>query len=302
MPGAARILVRHKLDYLYFNATAGPQSDVNVWYDALARVGLQPQRPALISPSAVRELGRRDRLFIVGGDGTLNFLANVCATAGCVIAVLPGGTANDFARGLGIAADIDAACKALATSRETAIDIANVDAQSFLNVAHIGPGARVEAILEDGKKAALGRFSYIKTLLDNIDFQRGFRASIVCDGHLMRGRWLAISVANGNSFGGGYPVLDADPGDGLLDVVALRPKSILTLSVEWCRVHVLKLPPRHRVLRHLQGTEIAVVPDSKKRVSADGEQIGEAPATFTVRPGALRVLTPQQTTHRATPA
>lgn len=282
------------LDYLYYNAKAGDDANEPDYREALGKVDVRPETPALDSLDALSVVSADDRVFVAGGDGTLNYIARSCAERGCLIGVIPAGTANDFARGLGIPVDLPGACEVFRSGKEVAIDIGVCDKSFFLNVAHIGAGAHISADLEDDAKASLGRFSYFAKLLESFELKRGFRADIDCDGERVTGRWLAIAVANGNSFGGGYPVLNAKPYDGELDVVAVRPQPIPTLAYEWARIHLLGMVPQPAVIQHLQGKSISVRTASPMQVSADGEPASHTPAEFSVKAGALRVIGPEQ--------
>lgn len=75
---------------------------------------------------------------VVGGDGTINTVANLIAGKKAVLAPLPGGTLNHFTKDLGIAQDIDDAFAALSRSRTHVIDVAAVNGRVFINNSSIG--------------------------------------------------------------------------------------------------------------------------------------------------------------------
>ena len=70
-----------------------------------------------------------------------------------VLAIIPMGTANDFARNLGIPTDPGLACQLIVAGNTTALDVAS-NAHYFVNVAHIGLGVRVTYALTDEIKNA----------------------------------------------------------------------------------------------------------------------------------------------------
>ncbi|WP_342000822.1 diacylglycerol kinase [Microbacterium sp. LWH7-1.2] len=107
----------------------------------------------------------------------------------------------------------------------------------------------------------------------------------------MRGDLVMATVGNGRTYGGGIPICpEADPADGLLDVVLVRPAG---------RLRLLRLLPRV-----YQGTHASVAEVSMRRVRsvrlsspgvtayADGDPIGALPLTVDVAPGALTIFTP----------
>src|SRR4051794_31585901 len=79
-----------------------------------------------------------DRLIVGGGDGTLSTVAPRLASRRVALGVLPMGTANDFARSLGIPADVEGAAEVAAGDHTEAVDLARANDAYFLNVASVG--------------------------------------------------------------------------------------------------------------------------------------------------------------------
>jgi YegS/Rv2252/BmrU family lipid kinase len=243
-------------------------------------------------PSELPALGTADRLLAAGGDGTMSRLASRCADQGCILGVLPAGTGNDFARGLGIPLDPQEACRNIATGVVREIDLGMVGDRVFLNVAHIGLGSEISREISASDKRWWGRFSYLSRVLRRLKNQRGFKATIQCGDFVKRERWLEIAIANGRSFGGGHPVFDATPFDGKLDLIAVRPRSVTQLILAWFKVHIFDAAPSEADMLQLRGTCCEISHCRRQPISADGETAGFAPTTFTVLPRALRVIVP----------
>lgn len=104
------------MNYLLANPSAGNGFDRAFWRRQLRAAGVEvrnwPDRD-----TQQPQLGADDRLLVAGGDGTMNAQVNRCVTSGCVLGVLPSGTGNDFANGLGIPVDLEQACRTLADGR-----------------------------------------------------------------------------------------------------------------------------------------------------------------------------------------
>ena len=93
------------------------------------------------------------RVVVAGGDGSLGGVASPAARAGLPLAVVPTGTANDFARALEIPLDLDDAVRLAVQGEETReLDIARMDDRPFLNVASLGlsPAAAENAVRPQG--------------------------------------------------------------------------------------------------------------------------------------------------------
>ncbi len=282
------------MDYLLVNPSAGAPRDPDFWPSRLARHGVRAVRLEADGVAGLPPLGEADRLIAAGGDGTMNRLAAWCIARGCALGVLPGGTANDFARGLGIPLDPDEACRTVAQGAVRRVDVGRIGREIFLNVAHIGLGSAVSREVAARDKRRWGRLSYLRRLLGRPGPPRGFRATIVCGGVRKRSRWLEIAVANGGSFGGGHRIFEASPFDGRLDVVAIRPHSLRRLLLAWAGAQLRRATPASPTVVKLRGESCVIRHCHRQPVSADGEPAGQTPLAFAVEAQALRVILPQR--------
>ena len=227
----------------------------------------------------------------VGGDGLTGRLAGAVSEQDGLLAVLPGGRGNDFARAMGIPFEPAAAVAALESSVERRIDLGDVDGRAFLCIASVGFDSDVQEFALRTRLPLGGQVYTFGTLKSLITWKHA-NFSVQVDGTpaLMRG-WSVVA-ANTSIYGGGMKVApDAVPTDGLLDVVTtgvigrLRflanfPKLFAGTHTSMSEVSVVRTP---RVL---------IDADRPFRVFADGDPIGTLPCAVSVRPGALRVLVP----------
>jgi YegS/Rv2252/BmrU family lipid kinase len=282
-----------RMDYLYVNPAAGTARDHGFWLSCLVRHGIDALPVAADDTRGLPPMGETDRLIAAGGDGTMNRLAPWCIEHGCVLGVLPAGTGNDFARGLGIPLAPDAACRNLAHGVVRRVDVGRIGEGIFLNVAHVGLGSEVSREVGAADKHWWGRFSYLRRLLRRVRWRRGFRATIVCGGLRRRSRWLEIAVANGGSFGGGHRIFEASSFDGRLDVIAIRARPLHRLLLIWVRAQLFNATPADPAVVKLHGEHCVIRHCHRHPVSADGEPAGETPAEFQVQQQALRVTVPR---------
>ncbi|ACZ88391.1 diacylglycerol/lipid kinase family protein [Streptosporangium roseum] len=234
---------------------------------------------------------------VLGGDGSLHVTVAALHRRGELdartVGLVPLGTGNDFARGLGIPLDPEVAARIVLAGRPHPLDLL-VDGEGgiVVNAVHLGVGAEAS---EQAKplKPKLGRFAYaVGGLLAGVR-SPGWRLRVTVDGRpLAEGRpVLMVGIGNGVTIGGGTPLTPrARPDDGMVDVVA----ALTTGPVERL-VYALRLRRgTHPELRDVvtgRGREV-VVEGEPVPVNADGELTG--PVTrrrWTVAPGAWRMFT-----------
>ncbi|OHC28090.1 MAG: lipid kinase YegS [Pseudomonadales bacterium RIFCSPLOWO2_12_59_9] len=155
-----------------------------------------------------------------GGDGTLRDVAEAMAQAKTTasLALLPLGTANDFARAAGVPLEPLAAL-ALLDQPAQAIDLGEVDGQVFLNMATGGFGSNVTANTSEELKRVLGGAAYFLTGLTRFAEVHSSFGRFSGPGFSWEGEFLALGIGNGRQAGGGHLLCpQARVNDGLLDV------------------------------------------------------------------------------------
>jgi lipid kinase YegS len=167
-----------------------------------------------------------------GGDGTVNEVVNgVLRTEenpAVAVAVVPLGTANDFATGCGIPRDPFDALALAATGAAVAIDVGTANGGYFVNVASGGFGARITATTPPELKRRFGSAAYalmgFRSLLQQ---PRAERTRFVVPDSSVTGTFLLGAIGNGRQAGGGFQVAPkALLDDGLLDILLVRDVGI----------------------------------------------------------------------------
>jgi lipid kinase YegS len=155
-----------------------------------------------------------------GGDGTLRDVAEamVQAKTKASLALLPLGTANDFARAAGISLEPQIALVLLDEPAQ-AIDLGEVDGQVFLNMATGGFGSNVTANTSEELKRVLGGAAYFLTGLTRFAEVHSAFGRFSGPDFAWEGEFLALGIGNGRQAGGGHLLCpEARVNDGLLDV------------------------------------------------------------------------------------
>jgi lipid kinase YegS len=225
-----------------------------------------------------------------GGDGTLRDVAEAMALAktDASLALMPLGTANDFARAAGVPLEPEHALALLAREPQ-AIDLGEVGGQVFLNMATGGFGSQVTANTSEDLKKVLGGAAYLFTGLSRFSELRAAYGSLSGPDFHWEGDLLALGIGNGRQAGGGHELCpEAVVDDGLLEISILpAPTEVVgTLKSLLGGGGLDTLFVRAR----LPWVEI----NSKENldINLDGEPLSGENLRFTAMPNALKVHLP----------
>lgn len=231
------------------------------------------------------------QLIAGGGDGTLRDIAEAMALHAreASLVLLPLGTANDFARAVGISQVPDEALELLNVPAQ-AIDLGEVDGQVFLNMATGGFGSQVTANTSEDLKKILGGAAYLFTGLTRFGELHAAYGELHGPGFQWRGDLLALGIGNGRQAGGGHVLCpEALVNDGLLDISILpAPQDLVgtfrdLLAEGWGIDNMF-------VRARLPWVEIRV--SEGLYINLDGEPLEGERLRFSIRPKALRVHLP----------
>lgn len=244
-----------------------------------------------------------DAVVVAGGDGTVNLAIQEVAGTGIPLGIVPAGTGNDFAATLGLRElDAVAAADAIAGGVTRRVDLARVTRDDgstafFGSVLASGFDSKVND-RANAMRWPRGGSRYNIAILSEFARLSGIPYDVrleLPDGTNERvaGDLVMATVGNGGTYGGGIPICpDADPADGLLDVVLVRPAG---------RLRLLRLLPRVYRGTHATVPEVRMMRVRAVRLEApgvtayaDGDPIGALPLSVDVAPGALTVFTPER--------
>jgi YegS/Rv2252/BmrU family lipid kinase len=228
-----------------------------------------------------------DAIVVGGGDGTIRSALPAILKAGLPMGVWPLGTANDFARSIGIESDDDCVA-ALAAWSVRRIDIADVDGHYFVNNATLGLPADAAAHLTSDLKQRLGALATLALLPALWKHARPFAVEIDADGRRERRTIVAALVGNGE-YEGGFPIRYSGLADGKLHLAVCRARS------RWALIPILfsvatKRMARSRRIETFVAECVTIRTATPKRVTADGDIVAETPATIALHAGALEVF------------
>lgn len=266
--------------------TAKASPDPSEWH--IVETNAAGQATALAA-EAVRQ--GAETVAAVGGDGTLSEVLNGIVGTGAQLAVIPLGTGNDFSRTLGFGTDLPRAVQILFHGLPKPIDLGNVHNRWFLNIAGCGFDAVVAERVNRGFRRLHGSPAYIAALLQSLLTYRPAALRLTLDGAVHAYRAMMCSVANAQYYGGGMRIApDARLDDGLFDLCIIGE----TGTVEFLRAFPRVFRGTHTThpkVTMRRAREVTIESDPTLPVFLDGDLCGTTPATFTLAPRAIEVLT-----------
>jgi YegS/Rv2252/BmrU family lipid kinase len=251
--------------------------------------------PEEMRPTVKRALADKAPMIIVGGgDGSLSSTIDDFLGTQTVFALLPLGTANSFAKTLGIGTDIEAAVEVIATGQKMRIDLGAIDGDYFANAAAMGLSPMIAETVPHNLKRYLGMVGYMLWAARVAFRFRPFRLH-VDDGTTLHKTWATEArIANGTHHGGVELVESADLQSGEIVVQAVTGRSLFGLAWSWFAT-LLKLRSRHGTVCEYHGRELKVITRPKQKISIDGELSAQTPVIVTVARAAVWVAAPRET-------
>jgi len=246
--------------------------------------------------------GAYELLVVVGGDGTLNEVVHgIGGTQAPAVALVPRGTGRDFARTFGIGPRFDDAIRTAVGGTTRVLDLGRVSYRAwsgeqaegwFANVAGVGISGAIARRANEQTKAFGGRLSYLAAIVSVFSRWQVSELELDVDGERRSGLMHEVFVANGAYLGGGLRMCpEADPGDGLFDVLALGHLTKRDLAFTLPKAYAGRHLP-HPKAELLRGRVVSVDAEQPLPLQLDGEQPGTTPTRFEVVPGALRLRVP----------
>jgi YegS/Rv2252/BmrU family lipid kinase len=247
--------------------------------------------PERLPGEVTSAIDRAPMVIVGGGDGSLSETVDHFLGSDTVFALLPLGTANSFARTLGIPLDLDGAIKVIATGEARRIDLAAINGDYFLNNAALGLAPIVAESVPNGLKRSFGRLGYLLWAGWAAANFRAFRL-YVSDGDRTHRLWATEArIANGRFHGGVELIESADLHSGEIVVQAVEGRSLAKLGLSYL-ASALKHPKRHDTVREFHAPRARIDTRPRMRVSIDGELGPETPFEAWAVPQAIVVAAP----------
>ena len=231
-------------------------------------------------------------VILAGGDGTINASGRGLVETGLPLGLLPMGTANDFARSVGVPVDLEAAARVIVDGITHRVDVGDVNGHCFFNVASVGLAADLAKSLTRDDKRRFGRLSYALSATRLLSRATPFHATLLIGDEKVMVRTLQIAVGNGRFYGGGNVIAsDARIDDGHLDLYSLEFSQVWRMAL---MIPTFKSGGHGTVreVRTARGATFEIITRKPRPVNADGELVTQTPAVFTQNPRQVSVFVP----------
>jgi YegS/Rv2252/BmrU family lipid kinase len=241
----------------------------------------------------VREAIRKGAPMVIvgGGDGSLSSTVDDVVDRDVVFALLPLGTANSFARTLGIPLDLDGAVQTIASGKRRRIDLGMIDDDYFANAAALGLSPMIGDTVPHKLKRYLGRIGYLVWAMWCFIRFRPFRL-IVDDGVKEHRLWSTeVRIFNGRFHGGVELTENTDVDSGDIVIQAVTGRGLARLAFDWY-AKFFKLRSRDSNTVEFRGRELRLDTRPHHRISIDGEILAKTPVTVRVAERAIEVVVP----------
>ena len=218
--------------------------------------------------------GEEVRLYACGGDGTLNeVVAGAAGYDNAAVTAYVGGSGNDFVK---IFDDRDAFrdLDRLLDAETATFDLIDCNANPAINICCVGLDSRIGAEMARFKRlpGVSGSLAYILSTVVNLFKGISEHYIVDVDGEQIEGEMTFVCVANARYYGGGfYAVPDAEPDDGLLDILLVKRLHLWQIPGALAKYKAGRYKELGHIARHIRTDRITIRCDQDSPVNLDGE-------------------------------
>lgn len=254
-----------------------------------------PVRDPARLPEIISEAVTQGHKFIIvgGGDGTISSIADHVAYRDVVLGILPLGTANSFARTIGIPLSVEGAVDVLLNGRVADVDLGKINDDHFANAAAIGLPASIGRAMPHTMKRWLGRVGYLLVAGTRLLRHRAFRCTVTEKGKTTTFDALEVRIANGRYQGGVLVAEEASVESRDLVIHVIKGTSKWILAKTWLRVAMAR-PQNPADFEIIRTDDLLLDTTPKQYVSIDGEAVTQTPIRVSVAREALLLMVPNE--------
>lgn len=294
------------------NPAAGSKNRTEIYCREIEKVcnplGLDYRIEVSSAPGNCREIARKAaetgeeyRIYSCGGDGTLNeVVSGVAGFDNVAVTMYVGGSGNDFVKIFSETEPFrDLNC--LLDSKEEVFDLVRCNDDYSLNICSVGLDARIGTDVANYKRIPLlsGFRAYAASTVINVIRGVSEHYVVQINGQTFDGDKTLICACNGQFYGGGFhPVPEADPTDGMLDVLVIEKVSRLKLAAVIGRFKNGKYQELPDIIRHYKTDNLRIICDKPTSINLDGELRIADVVNISIAKEKLRFFYPAQLTLR----
>ena len=289
------------------NPAAGSRNRTNAYSEVIhrlcrekelqyeVRVSTAPGECTRIAREAA-ETGEELRIYACGGDGTLNeVVQGVAGHDNVAVTVFSGGSGNDFAK-LFDEPQAFFDLERLLDAEEATFDLIRCNDDLALNICSVGLDARIGTDVSNYKRLPLlsGFRAYAASTVVNVVKGVSEHYIVEIGGKRINARQTMICVCNGRFYGGGFnPVPEADPADGLLDVLIVKKISRLQVPGVVGKYKAGRYQELPDIVKHYRTRQVRILCDKPTPINLDGELRVAQDVTMSVAEEKIRFFYPK---------
>lgn len=240
--------------------------------------------------------GEEVHIYACGGDGTLNEVAaGAAGYPNAAVTVFSGGSGNDFVKIFSEPKEFFD-LERLLDAEEAEFDLICCNGDLALNICSVGLDARIGTDVASYKRIPLfhGFRAYAASTVVNVIRGIAEHYVVEIDGETVDDEFTFVCVCNGRYYGGGFnPVPEADPADGLLDVLLVKKVSRLQVPAVIGKYKNGRYAELPNLVRHMRVKNLKIRCDKATPVNLDGELRTAQVVDFSVAEEKLRFFYPK---------
>lgn len=234
-----------------------------------------------------------DLIIAVGGDGTVNEIAQAMIHSEAALGIIPKGSGNGLARELHIPMDSKRALDMLIKGHVITIDCCKANERVFFTTCGVGFDAAVSQKFSKEKKR--GSLTYVKNTVEEYLSYKPEVYELLIDNQTIREKAFLVACANASQYGNNaYIAPHANIQDGKMDVTILSPFTPLDIAPLAVQLFTKQLE-RNSKIKTLRASQVTIIRQKEGMMHLDGEPImAEDRIDISIIPKALKVITPEQ--------
>lgn len=231
-------------------------------------------------------------VLIAGGDGTVDYVVNCMKEMDIdlPIGIIPSGTANDFAKHIGMPENVESACEQILRSKVKKMDIGRVNDKYFVNVASAGLFTDISQKTDITLKNTLGRVAYYIKGLEQVPNLRKLKVKVSSEEKQFEGDMYLILAFNGQTAGNIRLAYKSSANDGFLDVIIFKAVTIVELVPVIINILRSEHLENDDAIVYFRTKKLRVECDEKIITDIDGERGPDFPLEIECIKDGIKVL------------
>ena len=246
--------------------------------------------------------GENYHIYSCGGDGTLNeVVAGVAGYDNVAITMFAGGSGNDFIK-IFNETEPFRDLERLLDYEEATFDLLKCNDDFSLNICSVGLDARIGTDVARYKRLPLlsGFRAYAVSTLVNVIKRISEHYIVEVNGERIDGKQTMICACNGRYYGGGFnPVPEADPCDGMMEVLIVKKVSRLQVAGVVGKYKNGQYKKLSKLIRHFRTDKVKILCDKPTSINLDGELRVAQEINFSIAKEKVRFFYPKGLTFAA---